>query len=501
MYKGGIGMVKNALLSIKKNIGKTILLFVLMCVIANLVISGLAIKSATSKSMDQVRTFLGSDVTLSYNMQNMMKNRDKGAAMDEAISSITIAMADQLKSLQYVKSYNYTVSVGVTSEDVEPVEMTKTETSISSNTNQQRPSGNNQTNQVSQPRMMDENDFTVVGNTTMINLSDFVDQNYILKSGRLLNEDDSSTTNCVIESNLATDNDLKVGDSFIVTATNSDNEDIDVKLTIVGIYEIKTTSQLGGMMSNRQNPINQIYTGLLTAQKLNNSTTEMTSATYYLDDPKHIDAFKELAQTSSDIDFETYTLDANDQIYQRSISSLENMEQFATIFLWVVVGAGSAILCLILILTMRGRFYEFGVFLSLGQSKIKIMLQQLLEVLMIATVAFGLSLGTGKMVSNVVSSMLESSQSENNHMIMEIPGDNSNGDDQGENNNKNSGKLDFFGTAMTSSANTELDVSLTASTVIQLAEITGLICLISVVLPSIYILRMSPREILVKKEG
>ena len=54
---------------------------------------------------------------------------------------------------------------------------------------------------------------------------------------------------------------------------------------------------------------------------------------------------------------------------------------------------------------------------------------------------------------------------------------------------------------MTSSANTELDVSLTASTVIQLAEITGLICLISVVLPSIYILRMSPREILVKKEG
>ena len=46
-----------------------------------------------------------------------------------------------------------------------------------------------------------------------------------------------------------------------------------------------------------------------------------------------------------------------------------------------------------------------------------------------------------------------------------------------------------------------LDVSLTASTVIQLAEITGLICLISVVLPSIYILRMSPREILVKKEG
>ena len=73
-------MIKNAILSIKKNVGKTILLLVLMCVIANLVIAGLSIKNATSKSMEQVRTSLGSDVTLTYNMQNMMKNRDKGEA-------------------------------------------------------------------------------------------------------------------------------------------------------------------------------------------------------------------------------------------------------------------------------------------------------------------------------------------------------------------------------------------------------------------------------------
>ena len=47
-------MIKNAILSIKKNVGKTILLLVLMCVIANLVIAGLSIKNATSKSMEQV---------------------------------------------------------------------------------------------------------------------------------------------------------------------------------------------------------------------------------------------------------------------------------------------------------------------------------------------------------------------------------------------------------------------------------------------------------------
>ena len=492
-------MVKNALLSIKKNIGKTILLLVLMCVIANLVIAGLSIKSATTKSMEQVRTSLGSDVTLSYNMQNMMKNRDKGAAMDESMGSMTIAMADQLKELKYVKSYNYTLSIGVTSKDIKPVEMTADNTVSSDNINQSIPIDDYQSGQQRQPRMMDENDFTVVGNTTMQNLTDFTNNNYTLKSGRLLNEDDVKTAHCVVESNLASDNDLNIGDVFTVTATNSDNEEVDVKLTVVGIFEIETTSQFGSMMSNRQNPINQIYTGLATAQKLNNSTTNITSATYYLDDPDHIDKFKELAQESTDIDFETYTLDANDQVYQRSINSLENMERFATIFLWVVVGAGSAILCLILILTMRSRFYEFGVFLSLGQSKLKIVLQQLFEVLIIAIIAFILSLGTGKMVSNVVSSMLESTQNNQNQMVMEIPNDNQKNDTKESNEIKKN--ADIFDRAMQSPSNTELDVSLTSSTIIQLAQITGLICLVSVVLPSIYILRLSPREILVKKEG
>lgn len=487
-------MIKNALLSIKKNIGKTILLFVLMCVIANLVIAGLSIKSATSQSMDQVRTSLGSDVTLSYNMQNMMKNRDKGAAMDQTLSSITVEMADQLKSLKYVESYNYSVSVGAISEDIEPVEMSsKNDESSSSDEQRQIPSGDNQG---TQPRMMDENDFTVIGNTTMAHLSDFTNGQYVLKSGRLLTEEDIQTLNCVIEANLASDNDLSVGDTFKVTATNDDSQSIDVTLTVVGIYEIQSTNQMGGMMSNRQNPMNQIYTGLSTAQKLNNSTTDITSATYYLDDPEHIDTFKSLAKTSTNIDFETYTLDANDQVYQRSISSLENIEQFATIFLWVVIGAGSAILCLILILTMRGRFYEFGVLLSLGQAKFKIMLQQLLEVFIIAALAFVLSLGTGKMVSNVVSSMLEANQNSSQQMVMEIPRGESETSD-----NNTSQKGNLLERSMQSPTDTELDVSLTTSTVIQLAMITGLICLISVSLPSLYILRLSPREILIKKEG
>lgn len=466
-------MVKNAFLSIKKSIGKTVLLFILMCVIANLVIVGLLIKSTIFRSMNQIRTSLGSEVTLSYNIQNMMKNRNKDNTMEDVMNYVTLDMAEQLKQLDYVENYHYSVSLGVTSNDIEPIEADN--------------ELNNDVSTFKQPRMMDENDFTVVGYSSMTNISAFVDENYVLTSGRLLTEQDSSTANCVIETNLANDNDLKVGDTLTVTATHED-QTIDVKLTIVGIYKIQTTQQLDEMMSNCQNPMNQIYTDLLTAQKLNNNMTEITTATYYLDDPEHIQAFKELAKTSTNIDFETYTLDANDQIYQKSISSLQNIEQFSSILLWVFIVLGSLILCMILTLTMHSRLYEFGVYLSLGQSKLKIILQQLCEIVIIAMVALIVSLGTGRIVLHVVDSMLEIPQNNQNQINVE---------DDDSSNSYTFSKRDFVNDSL---IDVKFDVSLTTQASIQLIEVIGIICIISVILPSIYILRLSPREILIKKE-
>ncbi|WP_296877487.1 ABC transporter permease, partial [Thomasclavelia sp.] len=333
-------MIKNALLSIKKNVGRSLLLLFLMFIISNLIIAGLSIQSASLQSISQVRTSLDSEVTFSYQMQNLMKKREKGASMEDTLEDITVEMADSLKDLKYVENYNYTLSIGATSDQINPVEMTTNNGEINI-----RPENEN----------MKEADFTIVGNTTMTYLSNFEEENYVLSSGRLLTNEDVNSQNCVIEATLASDNDLQVGDTISFKATNDETK--TVTLTIIGIYTIEASNQMGDMMSNRQNPINQIYTDLSVAQSLNGDEQKISSATYYLDDPDHIDAFIELAKSSTDIDFETYSLNANDGIYQRTISSLENMQQFATIFLIVVVIAGGIILCLILVLTMRNRFY------------------------------------------------------------------------------------------------------------------------------------------------
>lgn len=484
-------MIKNALLSLKKNIGKTILLFVIIVVITNLVIAGLSIQSATQKSMDQIRSSLGNDVTLSVDFRNMIKNRKPSEAVSNE-TSLTTTMADSLKDLKYVKNYNYQISTSANSNSISAVETASDNSNNQQDTNKPNDQPEQASNQV---------DFTISANTTMKYLDSFTNNNYKLTKGRLLTTKDQNTNNCVIETNLASDNDLSVGDTFTITTTVND-ETITQELTIVGIYEIQSTNEIGSAHFN--NPVNTIYTDLSIGQTLTGSSENITSAIYYLDDPENAEAFVELAKKKSDIDFDTFSLDANNRLYQQNASSLESMQSFAKMFVWIVVIAGSAILCLILALTIRNRYYEIGVLLSLGQSKVKIIAQQLIEVGLIAVVAFVISLGTGQLTSHYMGNMLESSPSSN---VMQMgqkgdqPNDNQNQSDSNQQKNNTQTKENFLGNMMQGPSNQELDVSITGENVIQLAGVTAAICIVSIAVPAAYVLRLTPRQILSRKEG
>ena len=463
-------MLKNAFLSIRKSIGKTVLLFVIIFIIANLVIAGFSIKSASLKATQSIQSTLGNDVTLQVDFKNMMKNREPGQAVDQVTESLTIKMAEQLKNLKYVDSYNYTISSNVNT----------TLTAVENETQEElddRPMMGDRQNQ--------STSFTLSANTTMKYLKDFTDENYVLSEGRLLSSKDQETNYCVIETNLAKENDLSIGDTFTMTSSDDSKS---VELTIVGIYEIESTTMEMGRMNS--NPVNTIYCDLSVGQSLSSDEDVISSATYYLDDPEHVEAFQELAKEKTDIDFDTYRLTSNDQLFKNNSSSLDNISSFASLFLVVVIIAGCAILCLILALTIRNRYYEIGVFLSLGQSKIKIVLQQLFEIGMIAVIALILSLGTGKMTSNIISAMLTT---QNNEVMM-------NTEDQNMPQNNRGGRFDF-NNAFEAPESQELDVSLTSDTVVKLSVTTVLVCIVSTIIPTIYVLRLTPREILMKKEG
>ena len=62
-------------------------------------------------------------------------------------------------------------------------------------------------------------------------------------------------------------------------------------------------------------------------------------------------------------------------------------------------------------------------------------------------------------------------------------------------------KENFLGNMIQGPSNQELDVSITGENVIQLAGVTATICIVSIAVPAAYVLRLTPRQILSRKEG
>ena len=130
-------MVKNALLSFKKNIGKTVLLLLVIIILVNLLICALAIRQTSNSLVEQIYANSNNEVTL-------MPNNDSQTA-----SQITIDMANQLSNFQYVKNYNYNIATESNSSQINPIRIDIND--------------DNQNN----------NQFIISANSSMANLNDF----------------------------------------------------------------------------------------------------------------------------------------------------------------------------------------------------------------------------------------------------------------------------------------------------------------------------------------
>lgn len=288
-------MVKNALLSFKKNIGKTVLLLLVIIILVKLLICALAIRQTSNSLVEQIYANSNNEVTL-------MPNNDSQTA-----SQITIDMANQLSNFQYVKNYNYNIATESNSSQINPIRIDIND--------------DNQNN----------NRFIISANSSMTNLNDFTNNINELIEGRLLTNDDAGTNNCVIETTLANNNNLNLNDTFTIYSSN--NQSTSVELKVVGIYEIKNYRTLN--QAKQSDLLNTIYTDLSIGQTLTNND-DLTLAVYYLDDLKNVDKFMNLANKQSNIDFNNFSLETNLLTYQRDITNFQKMETTATVFIGAV---------------------------------------------------------------------------------------------------------------------------------------------------------------------
>ncbi|MCY7903898.1 ABC transporter permease [Bacillus inaquosorum] len=486
-----MNFIKRAFWNMKAKKGKTLLQLFVFTVICVFVLSGLTIQSAAQKSSELARQELGGSVTLQVDRQKQMeKQQDSGEKRSFESTPIKVSDANKLAALDHVKSYNYTTSASANAGNFDAIESSSSSDSSSSSS-----SSNNKNNQgggQGGPQMV-QADLSIEGVISTALVDDFSDGDSNITDGRAITKSDVGKKVTVINETLAEENDLSVGDS--ITIESATDEDTTVKLKIVGIY--KTTSSGDDQAQNFSflNPYNKLYTPYTATAALKGDDYKNTidSAVYYMDDAKNIDAFVKAAKKTS-IDFDTFTLNTNDQLYQQMVGPIENVASFSKNVVYLVSVAGAVILGLIVMMSIRERKYEMGVLMAIGEKRWKLIGQFLTEILIVAVIAIGIASLTGNLVANQLGNQLLTQQISSSTDSTQT----ASGQMPGGGGGMGGG---MFGH---SSANVDvidsLNVAVSMNDMLVLGGIGIFIAIIATLLPSISVLRLHPKTILTKQE-
>lgn len=526
-----MNFLKRAMRAATRRFVKSLLLLVIFFVVANLVLAGFAIREATDTAKDVARQSLGATVTLSFNEQKAREEAMEAMRSESGDSSsggkrpgfsiasepVTEEMALKVAGLEHVQAYNYIVNATAAAEDFDPVE----NESGGSGSDGDRTDAPGDRPEMD-PSQLVMPDVTVVGVYSSALYESFSSGQYTLEEGEaLVYDEQNESLPVLIEKTLADYNGLSVGDALTVSAmtASSDGGEPDetapkYTLTIAGIYSAGSETAGGGFRMDFSQPYNQLIVDYRTALTIKeNSTATMMggmgsassegidSAVFYLDDPQNVDAVI-AASKSLDIDWDVFTLDANSAAYESMIAPLESAAAFSTTLVVVVSIAGVIVLALILAMWIRERMYETGVLLSLGESKGKVVCQYISEVLVVALVAFSLSIVSGMAISQKLGDFLLERQNESVSQNVQAPegvtGDFPGGMPGGENGRGGpGGRFDFLGTqqGITASPVEEIDVSVGWTVILQLFGTGILLALAATAVPSILVMRYKPKDI------
>ena len=102
------------------------------------------------------------------------------------------------------------------------------------------------------------------------------------------------------------------------------------------------------------------------------------------------------------IDWSKFNIEKDDDVYEETLESVEGIKHIIKIMTYLIMTGGIIVLSLILILWLRERIYEIGILLSIGISKIKIVIQFILELLFISLPSLVLSLFIGTLILNII---------------------------------------------------------------------------------------------------
>lgn len=225
---------------------------------------------------------------------------------------------------------------------------------------------------------------------------------FTIKEGKNIGENDKDSI--IVHEEFAKQNNLKLGDEV-------DLELLDIeksgkikshKFKIIGIFSGKKHETYTGLSSDFSE--NMVFVDYSTSQEILNKSENNKIANkilMYSGSAESTDlALNKLKELK--IDESKYFIEKDSNAFEESLESVSGIKHIIKIMTYSIMLGGMVVLSLILILWLRERIYEIGIFLSIGTSKIQIIMQFIFELIFISIPSIISSLFLGNVLLKVI---------------------------------------------------------------------------------------------------
>ena len=233
---------------------------------------------------------------------------------------------------------------------------------------------------------------------------------FTIKEGKNIEENDKNSI--IVHEEFAKQNNLKLGDEVDLELLDLEkSEEIKShKFKIIGIFSGKKQETYTGLSSDFSE--NMVFVDYSTSQEILNKSENNKIANkilMYSSSAESTDlALNKLKELK--IDESKYFVQKDSNAFEESLESVSGIKHIIKIMTYSIMLGGMVVLSLILILWLRERIYEIGIFLSIGTSKIQIIMQFIFELLFISIPSIISSLFLGNVLIKVIAGGLINSE-------------------------------------------------------------------------------------------
>lgn len=470
-------ILTNAFKNLGRNKGRNILLGIIIFTIILSTTVALVINSTTKGIIEDYKTRFGSKVTLSVDFDKLMANTEQsenGTFNFPTAPQITAEQHFAFSKSKHLKSFVLNSTTGIAFDKLKAIDEDKNQGMTSS---------------IGNGSQQEQEEYVVpkaklIAYSDVSKLPDFKDGLRKIMDGKIF----KNKNECIISSDFANLNKLKVGDELEIVETYKSKT---IKLKISGIYADATsanetlpegTFSLEGSYGNRRN---EILVNMDTMSENLGVNNMIVVAEYELKSPELLAEFEtELRGKGLPEAYDVLTDEAG---YNSIVAPVIGLADISMTFMWVILAVGGIILLFITSMAIRERKYEIGVLRAMGLKKSKIGFMLMSEMMMITGLCLVLGLGVGSIVSQPVADVLISGQVEATKNIIQQP----------------QGGISVSGGAVGSidQANkekplSEIAVSLSMEAVLQICLIAFGLALLSSTAGVIFITKYEPMKIL-----